>query len=194
MTLASTADGTFDITAKLINVYLHQGNFVEALDVTERIDISQLSDAQAARIWLIKAQILSAMNLDNQAIALLSGRIAAVQDSQLRSEMSLQLSRSHIALNNLETARDTLCQAMLHSEPGITTTRLQCELANVCVKLGDNAQAVKICSQILASSIPDELRIQTRNILGTAYANQKQYDKAAKVFSGTAIAAGAKQL
>ncbi|MDO8303726.1 MAG: hypothetical protein Q7T18_10835, partial [Sedimentisphaerales bacterium] len=194
MTLTSNTDETFDVAIKLINLCRNQCRFVEAFDTIEEIDTSLLSDVQVARIWLIKTQILSAMNLNEQAVSFLNSRINTVRDSRLRTEMSLQLGRSHIALNDLQTARDTLCQAILHSEPGFLTTQLQYELAIVCVKLGDNAQAVKICSQILASSIPDELRTQTRTLLATAYTNQKQYDKAAKIFSGAIDAAGARQL
>ena len=58
--------------------------------------------------------------------------------------------------NNLTAARDVLCQALLRSEPGLLTAQLQCELADICIKLGDNKQAVTICSQILNSSVPDE--------------------------------------
>jgi TolA-binding protein len=192
--LASIPDDKYEITLSLVNTLVRQENLVEALDAAEKIDISQLSDLQIARIWLMKAQILHSMNLVEQAASLLEGRISDVQDSRLRSEMSLQLAHSQIALQNFEAARDTLCQALLRSEPGLLTAQLQCELADVCVRLGDNAQAVSICSQILNSSIPDDLRKRTRRILGSAYANQKQYEKAAKVFSGTANAIGAKQL
>jgi tetratricopeptide (TPR) repeat protein len=184
LTITSAPDDYFDIATKLVGMYLRQQNFVEALDTVENIDLSQLSDGQVCRIWLTKAQIFYAMNLTEQAAALLAGKINSVQDAQLRSEMAIQLARCHIALSDLDAARDTICQAMLRSEPGMATTLLQCELADICVKLGDNAQAIKICSQILASSVPDDLQKRTQNILGTAYTKQKQYNQAAKIFSG----------
>jgi tetratricopeptide (TPR) repeat protein len=192
LSLPLSFDANFDIAMKLAAVYLRQENLVDALDTIEKIDLSQLSDRQVANVWLVKAQILASMNLPDRATELLAGRVNTVEDARIRSEMALQLARSYKALDNPTVARDVLCQALLHSEPGMPTAQLQCELADVCITLGDNGQAVTICSQILASSVPDDVRSRVRNLLGAAHANQKQYDKAAKAFSGTAQSAGAK--
>jgi TolA-binding protein len=194
LALTSNADENFDTLMKLAAVYLRQENFVDALDTVEKIDLSQLSDRQVANVWLIKAQILAAMNLPDRVVEILAGRINTVEDARIRSEMALQLACSQKALDNPAAARDVLCQALLRSEPGLPTAQLQCELADTCIKLGDNKQSAAICSQILASSVPDDVRNRARNLLGAAHANQKQYDKAAKAFSGSPQSAGAKQL
>lgn len=194
LSLTSSADENFDTVMKLAAVYLRQENLVDALDSVEKIDLSQLSDRQVANVWLFKAQILAAMNLPDRAVELLAGRVNTVEDARIRSEMALQLARSQKALDNPAAARDVLCQALLRSEPGLPTVQLQCELADTCIKLGDNKQAVTICSQILAAKAPDEVRDRARNLLGAAHANQKQYDKAAKAFSGASPSAGAKKL
>ena len=76
----------------------------------------------------------------------------------------------------------------------MVTTKLQCELADISIKLGDNKQAINICSQILNSSVSEEFRNRARTLLGQAHSNQKEYDKAAKAFSGSSHSIGAKQL
>jgi tetratricopeptide (TPR) repeat protein len=194
LSLPLSFDANFDIAMKLAAVYLRQENLVDALDTVEKIDLSQLSDRQVANVWLTKAKILAAMNLHDRAVELLAGRVNMVEDARIRSEMALQLARSQKAMDNPAAARDMLCQALLHSEPGLPTALLQCELADICITLGDNKQAVTICSQILASSVPDDVRNRARNLLGAAHTNQKQYDKAAKAFSGAPQSSGAKQL
>ena len=111
LALTSTADEHFEIAMKLASVYLEQENLVDALDTLEKIDFSQLSDRQIAHVWLLKAQILAAMNLPDQAVELLAARINTVEDDHIHSEMALQLAQCHKALENLTTARDILCQA-----------------------------------------------------------------------------------
>jgi tetratricopeptide (TPR) repeat protein len=194
LSLTSATDGRFDIIMKLAAAYMRQENLVDALDTLEQIDLSQLSDHQVANVWLLKAQILAAMNLTDKAVELLTGRINVIDNAKIRSEMALELARSQKALNNLADARNVLCQALLHSEPGLLTGQLQCELADTCIKLGDNKQAVIICSQILSSSPPEELKNRARILLGTAQDNLNHYDKAARAFSGSLHLPGAKSL
>jgi TolA-binding protein len=194
LSLADTTDSRFDIVMKLAAVYIRQENLVDALDTVEQIDLSQVSDRQLENVWLLKAQILAAMNLPDRAVELLAGRITSVEDAAIRSKMALQLACCQKTLNNLTDARDVLCRELLHSEPGLLTGQLQCELADICIKLGDDKRAVTICSQVISSSLPEELRNKARLLLGTAQDNLKHYGKAARAFSGSLQTAGAKSL
>jgi len=58
------------------------------------------------------------------------------------------------------------------------------KLADVCLKLGQNAEAISICSQLLKSDPSSRIKQKTLSILAIAYNRKKNYDKAVLTLSG----------
>jgi hypothetical protein len=57
-------------------------------------------------------------------------------------------------------------------------------LADVCLKLGQNSQAISICSQLLDSQPSAQIKQNALALLANAYDRQKNYDSAALALLG----------
>jgi len=52
------------------------------------------------------------------------------------------------------------------------------------LKLGQNSQAISVCSQLLDLGPAEQIKQKALNILATAYTRQKNYDRAALALTG----------
>jgi outer membrane protein assembly factor BamD (BamD/ComL family) len=57
-------------------------------------------------------------------------------------------------------------------------------LADVCLKLDENTQAISICSKLLESEPQAPIKQKTLELLATAYTREKKYDKAVLALLG----------
>ena len=173
-----------EAVSALVEGYMEQENFVQALGVLEDIDLAAFSEKEAVEILLLKSGILRAIGLTDEAIALLGDRVEYTSDQQLKAKISLELTDCWVAEGNLELARRKLTEIIATAEPGPLTHEITLKLANVCLKLGRNSQSISICSQLLDSAPSAMIRQKALNIIAAAYKQQKNYDKAALALLG----------
>jgi predicted Zn-dependent protease len=69
-------------------------------------------------------------------------------------------------------------------EPGPLAYEIALKLADVCLKLEQNSQAISICLQLLDSGPSSPILQKALGILATAYNRQKDYDRAALALLG----------
>jgi len=124
------------------------------------------------------------MGLADNAIAALGDRAEYISDSQLKAEVSFELTKCHIAKGNLELARSSLTEILVLVAPGPLAHKITLELADVCLKLGQNSQAISICSRLLDSDPSSQIKQKALSILAAAYNRQKNYDRAALALLG----------
>lgn len=168
----------------LVKVHLELGNFIQALDILENIKSWQLSQEESIEILLLKSETLRTMGLVDKAITALRNRAEYIADGQLKTKVSFELAKCHIAQGNLELARTSLTEILINVDPGPLAHEAVVTLADVCLKLGQNSQAVSVCLQLLNLDPSAQIRQEALNILATAYNRQKNYDKAALALSG----------
>jgi len=84
----------------------------------------------------------------------------------------------------LEFAHKNLTEILISAAPGPLAHEITLELAEVCLKLGQNSQTVSVCLQLLDSAISDQIKQKTLKVLATAYNRQKKYDDAALALFG----------
>jgi tetratricopeptide (TPR) repeat protein len=163
----------------LVEAYTQQGHFVEALVVLEKARPWQFSQKESVDVLLLQAGVLRAMGLFDKAILVLRDRAEYLLDPQLKAKALYELAKCHVAEEDLELARRNLTEVLVLIEPGPFAQEVGCELADVCLQLGQDSQAISICSQVLDSAPSAPIRQKALSLLTKAHIRQKNYDRAA---------------
>lgn len=179
-----TREEYVETVSALVEVYIQQGNFIEALNILEGIHPSILSQQESISILLFKSRVLTAMGLVDKAIAMLGDKAEYVFDPQLKAKVCLALADCYINKGNFESAREKLAEILVITEPGPLAHEITLKLADVCLKLGQDSQAASVCLQLLDSEPPEQTKQKALNLLATAYNQQKDYDGAALALLG----------
>ncbi len=199
-----------EVMLALGQVEMGRGNLLKALRLLEKIPTGPRIDERSCEILARKAQIFRAIGLPDSAIRILRGKVDYIADDRLRAVLLFELAKCYVVTGELTTAREILTSILLEIEPGSLVNEVRCELAEVCMKLGDSSQAISICRTVLKGcqrpgsvsgageaglsgaagdgTVSDSAAVQicrkALNILGTAYTIEKDYDKAALAFAG----------
>jgi len=168
----------------LVKTHIMQGHFIEALKLLENTSSWQLSQKESLEILLLKASALRSMGLYDEVIAALRDKSEYVPDSQLKAKIFFEQSKCFLAKGNLELAREKLSEILVFIEPGPLAQEIGCVLADVCLKLGQDSQAISICLQLLDSAPEDQIKQRASNLLAAAYTQQKNYDQAVLALLG----------
>ena len=168
----------------LVEGYIRQGHFVQALDILEDIHPVVLSKQESIAVLLLKSKALRAMGLVDKAIAILGDKAEYVSDTQLKARIYFELSDCYIEKGNLNLARKKLSEALVQIESGALSHRIALKLAEVCLQLGQHDQAISVCSQLLDLQPSEEIKQKTLELLAKAYSQQKSYDRAALALLG----------
>jgi tetratricopeptide (TPR) repeat protein len=134
------------------------------------------------------------MGLADQALAALSDRERYVADSQLKAGIIIEIARCGVSEGKFDLAKERLTEGLSLLEAGPEAQQVSLELAEVCLKLGENQQAITICSQLIDSSqsrssatgegrqtADESIKRRASGILASAYNKQQDYDRAAQV-------------
>jgi tetratricopeptide (TPR) repeat protein len=173
-----------EVASVLVEAYMHEGQFVQALDMLEGIYPAALSRKEAVEILLLKSKVFRSIGLVDKAIALLGNRAEYVHDSQLAAEINFELSECYIEKGNLYLARKKLAEILVLAKSGPLSHQSALNLADICLKLGHDSQAVSVCSQLLDLEPPERIKQEALEILATAYHQRKNYDSAALALLG----------
>jgi tetratricopeptide (TPR) repeat protein len=168
----------------LVKVHIQQGQFVEALKLLDKSISWQLSQKESIEILLLKASTLRSIGLADEAIAVLGDKAEYMLEMQLKAKIFFEQAKCFIAKDNLELARKSLSEILVLVEPGPLAQEVRCELADVCLKLGQDSQAISICLQLLDSAPENPIKQRALDLLAAAYTKQKKYDQAALALLG----------
>ncbi len=174
----------FEALSALVEGCIEQQQFVEALDTLDSSHPWQFSQTESVELLLLKSRIFRAIGLLDKALAALRDRAQYLPDPKLKAKVSFELAKCNVAEGNLDLARKTLADILVTVEPGPLAHEVQLELADVCLKLGQYAQAVSVCSQLLESHPSGQIKQDGLALLADAYNHQKNYDGAALALLG----------
>jgi tetratricopeptide (TPR) repeat protein len=124
------------------------------------------------------------MGLPDKAIAALGDIAEYLPDSQLKTRVSFELVNCYIAKGDLEFAHKKLAEILISAAPGPLAHEIALELAEVCLKLGQNSQTVSLCLQLLDSAVSARIKQKALKVLAAAYKRQKKFDDAALALFG----------
>ena len=173
-----------DALSSFVEAKIQQADLIEALAILENARDWRLSAEESSRLLLLKSRILRDIGLVNEAIAAIGDRAQYTLDPQAKASISLELAKCYSAKGNLQGAQKVLSESLMIVEPGPLAHEIAFELADVCLKLGQNSQAISVCSQLLDLDPTETIKQRALNILAAAYSQQKDYDRAALALLG----------
>jgi tetratricopeptide (TPR) repeat protein len=170
-----------DAVKALVQGYIEQENYVEALNVLENARSVALSEEQSVDILIFKSTVYRKLGITDLAVDLLSARSEYISNRQLKARILYEMAMCYIADEKITLAQKNLSQALSLVEPGALTQQIAIELADVCLQLGQDSKAISVCLDIFNSdaAISASVKSRTLNVLASAYSRQKEYDKAA---------------
>ena len=114
----------------LINGYIKQKDFVQAIAILENTQFWQFSNKEAIEILLLKSRCLREIGLTDKAIATLGDQVDYITDPQLKARLAFELAKCHITKGKLELARDNLAKILIIVEPGPLAQKIMYQLAD----------------------------------------------------------------
>jgi len=173
-----------EAVSSLVEAKIQQAEFIEALAILENIRDGRLTVEESVKLLLLKSSLLRDIGLVNEAIAAIGDRAQYTLEPQAKASISLELAKSYCAKGNLKQARKELSEVLVIVEPGALAHEIALELADVCLKLGQNSQAISVCSQLLDLRPSETTKQRALNILAAAYSQQRDYERAASALLG----------
>jgi tetratricopeptide (TPR) repeat protein len=168
----------------LVEGLMQQEQFVQALGIVEDACSAELSQRESTEILLLKSRILRAMGLVDKAVAALGDRVEYTTDPLLKAKLAFELANCDIENGDLDVACGKLTEILANVESGPVAHEIAFQLADVCMKLGQDSKAVSICTRLLDSDAKAELKKRTLRMLATAYGQQKEYERAVLALVG----------
>lgn len=178
LAMEPTENAYVDTVTDLVKAYTQQSDYARALQVVEDVRSWQLSPQQQTDMLLLKARLLREMGLVDKAVAAIGDRAEYAMDQQSKAKTYFEQAKCAVAKGQLDSAHETLSRTLSIVEPGPLAEEISVELADVCVKLGHNAEAVSVCLQVLDWEPARQTRQRALELLATAYAGQKNYESA----------------
>lgn len=175
-----------DIVIELARILAQQEDFVGALSVLERLGPKEATPEQADEVLLTKVNILRRMHLPERARDLLIRGVPLAGSPAMRTRLTLELARATADAGDLRGAHQTLSDLLPKIEAGPEAHQAALELAELALGIANPAQAATVCNELLKSPCSETVRRKAQGILSRAFAQQKDYDRAAMALTGTA--------
>jgi tetratricopeptide (TPR) repeat protein len=173
-----------DIIPALVDAYMQNGSYVQALNLLGNIDTTSLTQDESVQVLVLKSKMLRAMGLIDRALAIFGDRVEYTYDKQLRSQIYFELSQSYHQKGDLTTAGKLLSEVVVLAKPGQLMYDSSLSLANVCLELGNGSQAISVCRQLLQLEPEVGTKQKALELLAAAYKQNKNYDSAALALMG----------
>ncbi|MGE5294683.1 MAG: tetratricopeptide repeat protein [Solirubrobacterales bacterium] len=161
----------------LVRTYIEQGDLLEALETLESTNGWQLSQQESIELLLLRVQVYRSMGLTNKALSLLQEKGQFLPNPELQGRVSLELAACWVSNGQIESAQKTLTDALAIIGPGPVALQIGQDLARTCLRLGQTAQAISVCTQLLEHASGAE-RAPILALLSEAYRKQGRYDRA----------------
>ncbi|MCF7972282.1 MAG: tetratricopeptide repeat protein [Phycisphaerae bacterium] len=168
----------------LVRGYMEQQDPMEAIDVLENAFNAQLTSSDIMELDLVKSRVLRNAGFMDRAIGLLQHTKGSVISPSLNAKISFELSLSLIEKGELVDAQQELSSTLIKGEAGPLSHEIALTLAQVCLELNQDDQAISVCEGVLKLGPDPSLVHKASQLLAEAYTHKKNYDKAALALMG----------
>jgi lipopolysaccharide biosynthesis regulator YciM len=175
-------------TLALADVEILKDNLVRAVGAVGRIPKRSVPEELLYDYYRVKSEVYAGMGLFNRALSELREGINGTEDLTLRARLGVQVGKIYVQAGELKSALRVLTDVVGSGRlpTGPIAQSAACDLGRVCVDLGKANQAVSAVRDVLTTTKDKKIRARARDILGTAYAMRKEFNKSAAVLSGRA--------
>jgi tetratricopeptide (TPR) repeat protein len=173
-----------EVLIELARVYISRDHFARALGALRRLEAEKLTEQQAYEFLQMRVHVLRSMGLVEDARMFLESRLTGITDPQQLAVLTLELARCRQAAGDLGAARRLMSEALGRLPTDRQNQAAACDLADLCLRVGDPAQAITLTTEVLRSSCPPAVRKRASEILGSAYLAQRDYERAGLAYSG----------
>jgi tetratricopeptide (TPR) repeat protein len=173
-----------EMLTDLARAHFQLGQYVAALSALDRTLQEDPPPAQSDEIALLRAEVLRAMGLPERATAVLSHRVVGASSPTMQARMNRELARCYLETGDAAQARKLLADALPKMAPGPLAHETAVDLAAACVQSNVPLQAVAVCRELLKAPCAEPVRKRAMEVLGSAYAQQGDYERAALALSG----------
>ena len=168
-----------NILSTLVNTYIQKESFLEAMAVIENAQNRRLPQRENIQLLLLKCKLSRKMGFADKALASLDQMDEYIDQPQLKAACLHESALCLIELGRLELARRNLTDFLVIAQKDDLYSQACLKLADVCLQLGKNDNAISVCTQILDSKPDSLLREKALVLMSYAYKQKKNYDKAA---------------
>jgi tetratricopeptide (TPR) repeat protein len=168
----------------LAECHTRQEEFVNALGVMQELEKLDLTGEQLCQKALNTARLLREIGLVDKARNELRTELNQMNDPSQRGRIAIELARCHILGGDYESARQLLSQVMPDLRQGPELTEATVLMAEVSLLRGRPARAVQIAQPLLEGSASQAVRRKALRVIGEAYLDLKEYERAVMAFSG----------
>ncbi|MEN6385882.1 MAG: tetratricopeptide repeat protein [Phycisphaerales bacterium] len=173
-----------EIIPVIVDTYMKQGSFVLALSLIESVDTPSLTPNESVQLLLMQSKLLRSMGLIDKALLVFGDRVEYTFDPELKAKIYFELSQSYIEKGDLNSASKLLSDIIILVKPGDLMNQAALKLAQVCLDLGNNNQAISVTRQLLSLEPRDDVKQKALQLLAAAYKQNKNYDSAALALVG----------
>jgi tetratricopeptide (TPR) repeat protein len=177
-------DEYIDVLPKIIDLYMKKDNFVQALSLLDNISNVAMTNEESIHLLLIQSKLLRSMGLYDKALAVFGDKLEYTFDPQLKAEIYYEMAMSYIAKKDLENASKLLSENIILTKPGEMMYQSALQLAQVCLDLERNDQAISVCRQLLDLEPTKEVKQKALELLASAYKRNQNYEGAALALLG----------
>lgn len=169
----------------LVEIHILQEDYVGALGIINTLQSARLTPQQSTRQAILLGRAYREMGLVDRARSVLRLEFGRHRDQQLRGEIGIELAKCHCAAGDTASARTLLSDLLPKAPAGLTQWKLSAELAELCLREEEPAQAVVLLAPVLrAKQCPTSLRRAVMHAMGEAHLQLGEYALSAWYFSG----------
>ncbi|MCE5279988.1 MAG: tetratricopeptide repeat protein [Planctomycetaceae bacterium] len=135
-------------------------------------------DRLRGQVVLLRAQLHRRMGLTDNAAVDLRRRLQHVTDPAEAATLTLELAACYRLGGQSSEAYSLLLDLLTRVKPGPAAHQAQCELAELSLELGKNAQAATLATELLRMNPDTLLQGRARQVLVAAQVSQKDFNTA----------------
>ncbi|HAL45272.1 MAG: hypothetical protein A2Y12_11115 [Planctomycetes bacterium GWF2_42_9] len=173
-----------DVLPKIVDLYIKKDNFVQALSLLDNISNVSMSSDESVHLLTMQSKLLRSMGLYDRAIAVFGDKLEYTYDPQLKAGIYFEMAMAYIAKDELDNASKLLSENIILTKPGEMMYQSALQLAQVCLNMERNEQAISVCRQLLDLDPTKEVKQKALELLASAYKRNQNYEGAALALLG----------
>jgi tetratricopeptide (TPR) repeat protein len=162
------------------------GDAVGALRMLGRLNGEDMAPDRLAD-WLMQlSAAYRAMGLPDRARQAIRKRGGAVTDAARQARLVMEQARCLWEEGDLVAARQAMAEALAKLGGGEEARVASLDLGELCLRMGDAAEAIVVAEDVLRGKCGDEQRRRALELMGRAHMARREYEKAVRALSAMA--------